>query len=234
MITGLTTKLQYELDKINSPVRLLTSEDTTTIRMNFENCAFAENERRNIYACSVVDSKQMHLELWDREIIAGQITINNMAEIAFFIDSWLSKNKTAGQLKAENKEFSISEEYSNLLTLTIDEVLEKRWTSEYERIIKQQTLFNAELFLALKNKISNLFPFFGHDNLWFSNILELPNDNFKSPIIYCNKDTFEIGLTLDNSQTNKSFKTKSIDEAVAKTIELLPTNFEKTINPLTN
>ena len=157
-----------------------------------------------------------------------------MTEIAFIVDCWLFKNQTVRQLKDKNNEFSISEKYSNLLTLSIDEVLEKRWASEYERIIKRETLFNADLFLALKDKLGNLFPFFSHDNLWFSNILELPNDNFKSPIIYCNKDTFEIGLTLDNSQSNKSFKTKNIDVAVDKTIELLPTNFEETSNPLTN
>ncbi|MBK8345368.1 MAG: hypothetical protein IPL12_20050 [Bacteroidetes bacterium] len=176
MITGLTTKLQYELDKINSPVRLLTSEDTT-IRMNFENCAFAENDNRNIDVCRFVDSEQMQLQLVDREIIAGQIATKDLAEISVIVDGWLSKNKTVGQLKDENNDFSISETYSNLLTLTIDEVLEKRWTSEYERIIKRETLFDGDLFISLKNRLCNLFPFFSHDNLWFSNILELPNDN---------------------------------------------------------
>lgn len=233
MITGLTTKLQSELGKINSPVKLLTSKDTT-IKMNFDSWAFAENDSRNIDVCRFVDSEQMQLQLVDREIIAGQIATKDLAEISVIVDGWLSKNKTVGQLKDENNDFSISETYSNLLTLTIDEVLEKRWTSEYERIIKRETLFDADLFLSLKNRLCNLFPFFSHDNLWFSNILELSNDNFKSPIIYCNKDTFEIGLTLDNSQTNNSFKTKNIDEAVHKTIELLPTDFEKTTNPLTN
>ncbi|WP_220086191.1 hypothetical protein [Flavobacterium lacus] len=229
----MTTKLQSELDKINSPVKLLTIKDTT-IRMNFDSWAFAEIDNRNIDVCCFEDSEQMHLQLVDREIIAGQITIDNLAEIAFIIDGWLSKNKTVRQLKDGNNEFRISEKYSNLLTLTIDEVLEKRWTNEYKSIIKEQTLFNAELFLELKNKLSYLFPFFSHDNLWFSNILELPNDNFKSPIIYCNKDTFEIGITLDNLQKNNSFKTKNIDEAVHKTLELLPIDFEKTINPLKN
>ena len=230
---GLTTILQSELDKINSPVRLMKSSDTT-IKMNFDGWAFAKNHSRNIDVCSFVDSEQMHLQLVDREIIAGQITTTDLTEIAFIVDCWLFKNQTVRQLKDKNNEFSISEKYSNLLTLSIDEVLEKRWASEYERIIKRETLFNADLFLALKDKLGNLFPFFSHDNLWFSNILELPNDNFKSPIIYCNKDTFEIGLTLDNSQSNKSFKTKNIDVAVDKTIELLPTNFEETSNPLTN
>lgn len=233
MIIGLTKKLQSELDKINSPVRLLTSEDTK-IKMNFDSWAFAKNDSRNIDVCRFVDSEQMQLQLVDREIIAGQIATKDLAEISVIVDGWLSKNKTVGQLKDENNDFSISETYSNLRTLTIDEVLEKRWTSEYERIIKRETLFDGDLFISLKNRLCNLFPFFSHDNLWFSNILELPNDNFKSPIIYCNKDTFEIGLTLDNSQTNHSFKTKDIDEAVHKTIELLPTDFEKTTNPLTN
>lgn len=233
MIIGLTKKLQSELDKINSPVRLHTSEDTT-IQMNFDSWAFAENDSRNIDVCSFVDSEQMQLQLVDREIIAGQIATKDLAEISVIVDGWLSKNKTVGQLKDENNDFNISETYSNILTLTIDEVLEKRWTSEYERIIKRETLFDADLFLSLKNRLCNLFPFFSHDNLWFSNILELPNDNFKSPIIYCNKDTFEIGLTLNNTHTNNSFKTKNIEEAVHKTIELLPTDFEKTTNPLTN
>lgn len=230
---GLTTILQSQLIQINSPVRLLTSEDTT-IKMNFDDWAFAENDSRNIDVCRLVDSEQMQLQIVDREIIAGQITTMDLAEIAVIVDGWLSRNKTVGQLKEENNEFTISEKYANLLILTIDEVLEKRWTSEYERIIKQETLFDAALFLALKNRLYNLFPFFSHDNLWFSNILELPNENFKSPIIYCNKDTFEIGQTLDNSESNKSFKTKNINEAIDKTIELLPKDFDQTINPLTN
>ena len=230
---SLTTILQSELDKINSSVRLMTSQDTT-IKMNFDGWAFAESNSRNIDVCCFVDSAQMQLQLEDKEIIAGQITTTDLTKIAFIVDCWLSKNQTIGQLKEKHNEFRISEKYSNLLTLTIDEVLEKRWTSEYERIIKQETLFDADLFLALKNKLCNLFPFFSHDYLWFSNILELPNDNFKSPIIFCNKDTFEIGLTLDNSQSNNSFKTTNIDIAVAKTIGLLPTDFEETSNPLTN
>jgi hypothetical protein len=211
----------------------MTSSDTT-IKMNFDGWAFAETNSRNIDVCGFVDSEQMQLQLVDREIIAGQITTTDLTEIALIVDCWLSKNQTVGQLKDYNYKFLISEKYSDLLTLTIDEVLEKKWTSEYERINKRETLFDADLFLALKNKLCNLFPFFSHDNLWFSNILELPNDNFKSPIIFCNNDTFEIGLTLDNSQSNNSFKTTNIDVAVDKTIELLPTNFEKTRNPLTN
>jgi hypothetical protein len=233
MMKGLTMTLQSELNKINSPVRLITSKDTT-FKMNFDGWAFAETGNRNIDVCSFLDSEQMILQLVDREIIAGQITTTDLTKIALIIDSWLSKNKTIRQLTDEHNEFRISEKYSNLLTLTVDELLEKRWTSEYEKIKTRETLFNADLFLALKKKLYSLFPFFSHDNLWFSNILELPNDTFKSPIIYCNNDTFEIGLTLDNSQSNSSFKTKNIVEAVDKTIELLPKDFEKTRNPLTN
>jgi hypothetical protein len=230
---GLTTILQSELDKINSSVKLLTSQDTT-IKMNFDDWAFAEFNSRSIQVCNFVESDEKQLQLIDREIIAGQITTSDLINIAFIIDFWLSKNQTARQLKDNYNNFHISEKYSNLLTLNVNEVLEKRWASEYEKIIKQETRFNADLFLALKKKLYNLFPFFSHDNLWFSNILELPNDNFKTPIIFCNNDTFEIGLTLDNSESNKSFKTTNIDVAVDKTIKLLPTDFEETRNPLTN
>lgn len=114
MIIGLTKKLQSELDKINSPVRLLTSEDTK-IKMNFDSWAFAKNDSRNIDVCRFVDSKQMQLQLVDREIIAGQIATKDLAEISVIVDGWLSKNKTVGQLKDENNDFSISETYSNLL-----------------------------------------------------------------------------------------------------------------------
>ena len=152
MMIGLTTILQSELDKINSPVRLMKSSDTT-IKMNFDGWAFAKNHSRNIDVCSFVDSEQMQLQLVDREIIAGQIATTDLTKIALITDSWLSKNQTIGQLKDKHNEFRISEKYSNLLTLTIDELLEKRWTSEYERIKKRETLFNADLFLALKKKI---------------------------------------------------------------------------------
>ena len=230
---GLTTILQSKLYKINSPVILLTSENKT-FKMNFEGWAFAKNGSRGIDVCYFLDSEQMQLQLVDREIIAGQITTKDLAKIALIVDHWLTKNKTVGQLKEDNYEFRISEKYSNLLTLTIGEVLEKRWASEYERIIKRETHFDANLFLALKNRLCNLFPFFSHDNLWFSNILELPNDNFNSPTIHCTKDTFEIGLYLYNPKSNNLFKTKNINEAVDKTIELLPTDFQQTRNPLRN
>ena len=232
-MTGLTTILQSELDKINSSVKLLTSEDTT-FKMNFDDWAFAEFKSRSIQVCNFLESDERLLQLTDREIIAGQITTSDLINIAFIIDCWLSKNQTVEQLKDNYNNFQISEKYSNLLTFTVDELLEKRWTSEYERIIKRETLFNADLFLAFKKKLFKLFPSFSHDNLWFSNILELPGDDFKSPIIFCNKDTFEIGLTLDNSQSNNSFKTTNIDVAVDKTMELLPTDFAETRNPLTN
>ena len=233
MMISLTTILQSELDKINSSVRLLTSNETT-IKMNFDGWAFAEVGNRNIDVCSFVDSEQIQLQLVDREILAGQITTIDLTEIALIIDCWLSKNQTVGQLKKTNQKFHISNKYSDLLTLTVDELLEKRWTSEYERIKKREASFNAELFLAFKKKLFKLFPSFSHDNLWFSNVLELPGENFKSPLIFCNKDTFEIGLTLDNSQSNNSYKTTNIYVAVDKTIELLPTDFEETRNPLTN
>jgi hypothetical protein len=201
--------------------------------MNFDGWAFAETKSRNIQVCSFLDNEEMQLQLADREITAGQITSMELTKIALIIDCWLSKNQSTGQLKQSHNEFRISEKYSDLLTLTVDELLEKRWTSEYERIIKGETKFNADLFLAFKKKLFKLFPSFSHDNLWFSNIIELPSDNLKSPIIFCNKDTFEIGLTLDNSQSNNSFKTTDIDLAVNKTIELLPTDFKATRNPLT-
>ena len=211
----------------------MTGKDTT-IKMNFDDWAFAETQSRNIQVCSFLDNEELQLQLVDREITAGQITTTDLTKIALIIDCWLSKNQSTRQLKQSHNEFRISEKYSDLLTLTVDELLEKRWTSEYERIIKRETKFNADLFLAFKNKLFKLFPSFSHDNLWFSNILELPSDNLKSPIIFCNKDTFEIGLTLNNSQSNNSFKTTNIDVAVDKTIELLPTDFAETRNPLTN
>ena len=233
MIAGLTTKLQSELTKINSSVNLLTSKDTT-MKVNFDDWAFAETDGKNIDVCRFVDSEQMHLQLVDREIIAGQITTTDLTKIALITDSWLSKNQPIGQLKEKHDDFHVAKKYSDLLTLTVGEVLENRWTSEYERIIKRETLFDADLFLALKNNLGNLYPFFSHDNLSFSNILEVPNDNFKSPIIFCNNGIFEIGLTLDNSPSNNSFKTTDIGIAVDKTIELLPTDYEMTRNPITN
>lgn len=228
---GLTTILQSELDKINSSVQLMTSEDTA-IKMNFDAWAFAETRNRNIQVCSFLDNGQMQLQLADRKIIAGQITTTDLVKIAVIIDSWLSEKQTAGQLQHAHNEFHISDKYSDLLALTVDELLEKRWTSEYERIIKRETLFNADLFLAFKKKLFKLFPSFSHDNLYFSNILELSNDDFKTPFIFCNKDTFEIRMTVDSSQSNNSFKTTNINEAIDKTIEFLPANFETTRNPL--
>jgi hypothetical protein len=82
MTIGLTTILQSELDKINSPVRLMTSSDTK-IKMNFDGWAFAKIDSRNIDVCSFVESEQMRLQLVDREIIAGQITTTDLTEIAF-------------------------------------------------------------------------------------------------------------------------------------------------------
>ena len=135
-MVGLTTILQSELDKINSSVKLLTSEDTT-IKMNFDDWVFAEFNRRSIQVCNFSKSKERQLQIVDREIIAGQITTTDLKNIAFIIDCWLSKNQTVGQLQDNYNTFHIPEKYLNLLTLNVKELLEKRWTSEYERIKKQ-------------------------------------------------------------------------------------------------
>jgi hypothetical protein len=231
MIKKLTTVLQSELDKIDSSVKLMTSQDSP-FKMNFDSWAFGKSNNRDIQVSSFIDGKELHLQLVDRKIIAAQVVTTDLSKIAFIVDCWLSKTLSTLQLKEKCSELQISEKYSNLLSLTVAEVLDKRWTNEYQRIIRGEIIFDADLFLALREKLSDLFPFFSHDNLRFSNILELRSENFKTPIIFCNNGTFEIGLTLNNSQSNNSFKTTSISEAIEKTIALLPINLPETRNPL--
>jgi hypothetical protein len=232
-MVGLTTVLQSELEKLESPIQLFTSQGTN-LKMNFDGWAHAQSNERSIDACRFLDSDLMQLQLIDREILAGQIATTDLTIIASIIDLWLSEVQTGEQIKHAYSEFQLSEKYSDLLTFSIDELLEKTWESEYKRIASREIHFNPDLFLALKAKLPFLFPLFSHDNLWFSNILELPNHNFKSPIIFSKNGTFEIGLKLSNSESNDLFKTTNIQEAVKKTIELLPSSFDRTKNPLRN
>lgn len=232
-ITHLTNDLQKELNKIGSFV-LLETETNSVVKLNYKDWAYAKMNNRTVQVSTFVGNDDKHLQLEEKYIVAATSSTSDISEMAKIIDDWLAKEVDISQLIKEHLSIKVSETYQNLKTLSNKEILENRWESLLERIKHGKISFRRDLFEKLKENFSNLFPFFSHDNLYFSNILELSNDDFKSPFIFCDNDLIWVGFFRNNSEAerNKTFKTSNIQEAILMTQKLLPGKIEVT-NPLT-
>lgn len=229
----LTNDLQVELDKIGSTVRLET-EGSSGIKMNYKDWAWATLNSRSIEASNYVDSDDKHLQLGERGIIACSSPVSDIPEMAIIIDKWLEKQLDIFQLAAQHNSIQIDKTYQDLKTLTVDEILEQRWKYFSERIATGRESFRQDVFEDLREHFSFLYPIFSHNNLLFSNVIELINDDFKSPIVFCDNDTIWVGFFNDNSEqeSEKAFKTKDIGQAIEMIKKLLPKDKHVTINPL--
>jgi hypothetical protein len=234
IISHLTNDLQAELNKIGSNVRLLNNTHSS-IKLNYKDWAWADINSRQIQASTFVGLKDKHLQLEEKGIIACTTSTKDIKEIAVIIDKWLDKLEEISVLAKEYADIEINERYWNLKTLSVSEVLIIRWAKLSQEIEKGRITFRKDVFQKLRENFSFLFPIFSHDNLSFSNILELSNDDFKSPSIFCDNDQIWVGFYNDNSESeaNRTFKTKDIQEAISKIEQLLPVDRQDTFNPLT-
>ena len=232
--THLTNDLQVELNKMGSTVKLQT--DNPVVRMNYKDWAWAIVNSRSIEASNYVGLDNKHLQLEESGIIACSSSTKDIFEMATIIDKWLGKRFDIFQLIEQHKNIKVNKTYQDLKTLTVDEILEQRWTYFTEEIAKGRISFSKEVFKEFRKHFSFLYPIFSHDNLLFSNVIEQINDDFKSPIVYCDNDDIWVGFFKDNSEEEgkKAFKTKDIVQAIETTNKLLPNEKHKTINPLTN
>jgi hypothetical protein len=233
--THLTNDLQSELDKIGSAV-LLQTDNSSVIKMNYKDWAWAISDSRSIEASKFVGLDDKHLQLEEKGIIACTSSTKDISEMAIIIDKWLNKKLDIFHLADQHKDIKINATYKNLITLTVDEILGLRWTYFSEEIAKEKISFRQDLFMELRKYFSFLYPIFSHDNLLFSNVIEDINEDFKSPALYCDKDIIWVGFFRDNSEQEgeKAFKTNDIKQAISLTKELLPKDINKTINPLNN
>lgn len=233
--THLTNDLQVELDKIGSTVRLKT-ENNSFIKMNYKDWAGAIVNSRFIEVATYVGLNDKHLQLEERGIIACNSYTNDIVEIATIIDKWLGKQLDIFQLAEQHKSIKINKTYQDLKTLSVDEILKHRWKYFSEEIAKGTLCFKLDVFEEFRKHFYHLYPTFSHDNLIFSNVIEQINDDFKSPIVFCDKDVIWIGFFKDNSEEEgeKTFKTKDIKQAIKMTKKLLPKGKHKIINPWTN
>jgi hypothetical protein len=231
----LTNEIQAELNKISSTV-LLQTDNNSVIKMNYKDWAWGTLNSRSIEASKCVGLDDKHLQLEEKGIIACTSSTKNISEIATIIDKWLDKKFDIFQLADQHKDIKINTTYKNLITLTVDEILGLRWTYFLEEIVNEKISFRQDLFLELRKYFSFLYPIFSHDNLLFSNEIENISDDFKSPVIYCDKDIIWIGFFRDNSEkeSEKAFRTSDTKQAIEMTKKLLPKDKIKTINPLTN
>lgn len=233
--THLTNDLQVELNKIGSTVRLQT-ENNSVIQMNYKNWAWAVLNSRSIEASTYVGLDDKYLQLEESGIIACSSSTNDIKEIATIIDKWLDQKIDIFILADQHKFIKINKTYQDLKTLTVDEILQNRWTYFSEEITKGRISFRHEVFEEFRRHFFYLYPIFSHDNLLFSNIIEQINDDFKSPVVFCDKDIIWVGFFTDNSEQErkKTFQTKNIEQAMEMTKKLLPIGKHKTINPLTS
>lgn len=232
--THLTQDIQAELNEIGSTV-LLQTDNNSIVRLNYKDWAWADVNERQAQASTFFGLDDKHLQLEEKGIIACTASTKDITEMAFIIDKWLAKRLEVFQLALEHSSIKINESYRNLKTLSVDEVLGLRWTYLTEEVAKGTIDFRKEVFDQFRENFSYLFPFFSHDNLYFSDILELANDDFKSPFIFCDNQLIWVGFFRKNSEAegNKTFKTKNLQEAIKMTQKLLPKERIKTINPLT-
>lgn len=233
--THLTNDLQVELNKIGSAIRLQT-ENNSVIQMNYKDWAWAIGNSRSIQASTYVGLDDKHLQLEESGIIACSSSINDIKEIATIIDKWLDKKLDIFLLADQHKSIKVNKTYQDLKTLTVDEILQNRWTYFSEEISKGKISFRQEVFEEFRKNFSYLYPIFSHDNLLFSNVIEQINDDFKSPVVFCDKDIIWAGFFADNSEEEgeKTFKTKDIEQAIEMTKKLLPNGKHNTIKPWTN
>lgn len=233
--THLTNDLQVKLNKIGSTIRLQT-ENNFVIKMNYKDWAWAIVNSRSIEASTYVGSDDKHLQLEESGIIACTSSTNDILELATIIDKWLGKQLDIFQLAEQHKSIKINKTYQDLKTLTVDEILNRRWTYFSEEIAKGRISFRQDLFEEFRKHFPFLYPIFSHDNLLFSNVIEQINDDFKSPVVFCEKDIIWVGFFKENSEQegNKTFKTKDLEQAIEMTNKLLPNDKTRTINPLKN
>jgi hypothetical protein len=231
----LTNDLQVELNKIGSIVSLQT-ENNSVIKTNYKDCAWAKVNSRCIEAATFVGSDDKHLQLEESGIIACSSITNDLSEIATIIDKWLGKQLNLFQLAEQHKSIKINITYQDLKTLTVDEILQQRWTYFLEEISKGRISFRQDVFEEFRKHFSYLYPIFSHDNLLFSNVIEQINDDFKSPAVFCDKEIIWAGFFTNNSEQEgeKTFKTTNIEQAIEMTNKLLPKDQHRTINPWTN
>jgi hypothetical protein len=231
----LTNDLQLELSKIGSTVKLQT-ENNSVIKMNYKDWAWAIVNSRSVEASTFVGLGDKHLQLEESGIIACTSSTNDVLEMARIIDKWLGKQLNIFQLAEEHKTIRISKNYRDLKTLSVDKILENKWTYFLEEIAKGRISFRQDVFEELRKHFSFLYPIFSHDNLLFSNVIEQLNDDFKSPVVFCDNHIIWVGFFNDNSEQEgeKTFKTKDIKQAIEMVNKLLPTGKHRTLNPFIN
>lgn len=231
----LTNDLQVELNKIGSSIKLQ-SDNNSGIKGNSKDrvCAFLNARVVSVSTCIELDGWFLQLE--DAELMACVYTTNHLSEIALIIDKWLGKQFDIFTLSNEHEGIQIDKKYRDIKTLTVDEILENRWAYFSDRIATGRICFRQDLFEVLRKHFSLLYPYFSHDNLLFSDKIESMNDDFRSPVIFCDKDEIWVGFFNDNSEQEgqKAFKTKDIEQALDMTKQLLPKGLHKVINPWVN
>jgi hypothetical protein len=228
---NLTNLIQEELDKINSKVVLLTNKDAK-FRIDSKHNASALSGENSIWVSSFLENEKKHLQLERNRLIAGDIATENLNIIAQIIDEWLSKSKDIFVIQNTFKDFKANKFYIDILTLSVETLLQGRWKELLNDIISGGFRFDKDLFCALNEQLGHLYPNFSHDVLYFDNIIGYNhNSNFKSPIIYCNDGLFEISDELNPAISTVNIKTKDINYAVNKVIELLPKNYSDTKKP---
>jgi len=227
----LTNDLQAELKKIGSGVVLETEGDSNIkIRFNSKAWASGDSDGRSIGAWTFVDLPEKRLQLEEKEIAAGNITIDALSEMATLIDKWLVQRCDIFDLAKEYTGIRIFDKYKNLRTLSNQELLELRWKEMLARIRKGQIRFREDVLEAFRSNFAGFFPSFSHEYLTFSDVFYCCS-TFDTPFVFCDEDLIEVGFDFGKSKDNRNLKTSSIQEAIEYTRQLLPAGAEA-INPL--
>jgi hypothetical protein len=231
-VRHLTNDLQAELNKIGSTFQLQSESNTKSIvKFNYKDWAWGVSNARSIQASTLMGLDGKYLQLEEKGIIAGISTVLDVSEMAKIIDKWLERRLDIFHLAQEYADVKIVERYRNLMTLSNSEILNLRWLELLAAIEKGTISFRTDVFETFKYNFGELFPFFSHDNLCFSDVF-YSEATFKSPFIFCDKGFIEVGFDRYNSADRNNFRTSSIQQAIESTKKLLPEAFGEVINPL--
>ncbi|WP_431216973.1 hypothetical protein ACQ86N_21920 [Puia sp. P3] len=174
------------------------------------------------------DEKLLQLE--ERGIIAGNLPVFDLSEMARITYQWLDAGVEIFELANELANLKIADQYRNLKTLSNAEILSLRSEKLLAGIKKGSYCFRVDVFEACKDNFSSLFPTFSHDHLTFSDVF-YSIGTFKSPFIYCDKDIIEVGCDRSNSINKNNIRTSSLRDAVEFVKRLLPEKIAQVTNP---
>ena len=224
--------LQEESDKIGSQLVWRAVDLGPDNDVNFY--ARVENESRCIFATRQKDCLfSITLRAW--RFFVCNYQSNNLSEIIVIADKWVCKKVSIWRLIEEHTGIIISEKGMDLMTLSNETLLKNQWINTLNWVKKHPSFFRADVLNVLMIEFHDLYAFFSHRYLRFTNVIGLGfDDEFSSAVICCREGNIYVSDVhdIDFSLHDTYFCTTDVNEAIHKAKELFPKDYKPAFNPL--